>query len=392
MSGGPLQRARLALMQNQPAVAEEICRRRLEKRPDEIMTRLMLAQALIQQQRGKEAIDHLRRILEAQPKNVDALLLLSSALVSSNQINPPKEALTAAERAVQLQPGVARTHVQLAEALMSKREFDRARGEADEAVKLEPRLPAAQLIKGMALVELKDFDNAILAFRNALRHDQTMAVAYFGLARALAELKKPDEAMRAVDDAQRLNPNLPPAQIAQLRASIYQKQRHYGQAYGEYLALQRRSGSNNALAPIGAGFLFVSGIFGQAGPFVILAILIVILVGIGFIPVVGGVLIDILLVLLVGFGAWNALRTFTGTPTRQLLREPVRLAAAIGGLVVGAAVIFGLVALIVGRGHHPGGLFWLTPLSFGLAAVVGLVLAAVAARFAGSVGTAVAKR
>src|SRR5579875_991424 len=156
LAGGPLQRARLALMNNQPALAIDICRKRLEKKPDDVATRLLLAQALVQMRLPREGVAEARRVLNSQPNNVDALMLLSSALMSTNQFNPPKEALAAAQRAVQLQPKAARTHVQLAEVLMVQRQFDQAREEADEAVKLEPKLGAAHMIKGMALMNIRD--------------------------------------------------------------------------------------------------------------------------------------------------------------------------------------------------------------------------------------------
>jgi tetratricopeptide (TPR) repeat protein len=168
MAGGPLQKARMALMNGQPALAVEICRRELEKK-DDITTRLLLAQALVQMQRAKEAVEEARHIVNAQPKNIDGLMLLASALVQTNQVNPPKEALEVAERAVQLQPKAARTHIQLAEVLLARRDFDRAKAEAEAATQLEPRLAAAHLIRGMSLLELKDSEGALQDSNNAIR-------------------------------------------------------------------------------------------------------------------------------------------------------------------------------------------------------------------------------
>jgi tetratricopeptide (TPR) repeat protein len=366
-------------MSNQPAIAEDICRRRLEKRPDEAPTRLMLAQALIQMQRAREGIAEARRVLEAQPNNVDALMLLSSALMGSNQINPPKEALVAAQRAVQLQPKMARTHVQLAEVLMMQRQFDQAREEADEAVRLEPKLAAAHMIRGMALMNSKDYEGATQSFQSAIRQDRTMAPAHFGLAQALSELHRPDEALEAVNKAQQLNPNLPAGQVTQLRAQIYRKQRKYRQAYNEYLTATRAAGRSGRFAPISAGFSFALSFFGRAAPFVLLALLLVILFGISRIPVAGGVLLDIIVVAILGFGIWQVTKQYGGAAPPQLLRDPRVLAATVGGVIVSLALVFGLFAWFGHHPHRPD--YWFTTLSFGLAATLAMIVAALALSF-----------
>lgn len=378
MAGGPLQRARIALMSNQPAAAEEICRKRLEKRPDEVPTRLLLAQALIQQQRAREGVVEVRRVLDAQPNNVDALIMLSSALLGSNQMNPPKEALTAAQRAVQLQPKAARAHVQLAEVLMMQRQFGQAEAEADEAVRLEPKLAAAHMIKGMALMNSKDYDGAAQAFQGALRQDRTMAPAHFGLAQALNEMRRPDEALESVTQAQKLNPYLPASQVAQLRAQIFRKQHHYRQAYNEYLTLAR-NGRNPRMAPFFASLSFGLSFFGRAAPFVILAILVLILFGVGHIPAVGGVLIDIIIVALLGFGIWQVTKQFSGMTPIMALMQRRTLLTTVGGVVLSLVVVFGLFAFFGRNGHHPD--YWFTTLSFGIASVVALIVAALALTF-----------
>jgi tetratricopeptide (TPR) repeat protein len=378
LAGGPLQRARLALMNNQPAVAEDICRRRLEKKPDDNATRLLLAQALIQMQRGREGIIEARRVLEAQPNSVDALMLLSAALASGNQLSPPKEALTAAERAVQLQPKNARARVQLAEIYMTQRKTGLALAEADEALRLDPRLAAAHMIKGMAMLNGKDYEGAVQSFQGALRQDRTMAPAQFGMAQALAELRRPDEALEAVGTAQKLNPLLPPAQVMQLRALIFRKQRKYGAAYNEYLEFARKNSRNKRFVPVTASFSFFLSFFGQAAPVVIIFMLVAIFFGISRIPFAGGVLVDILVVALLGFGIWQVTKQYSGVSPLQRLMNPLALGTVVVALVVGFALVLGIGASL-GRGLHHN--YWFNNFSFGLAAIVALIAAALALNF-----------
>ncbi len=377
LSGGPLQRAQLALMNGQSVTAEEICRRELEKKPDDVMMRLVLAQALVQQQRAKEGVVEARRILEFQPKNVDALILLSSSLVRTNQINPPKEALEVAERAVQLQPKMARTHLQLAEVFMARREFDRARDEAETATQLEPRQAAAHLLKGLALVELKDYEGALQSTQNAIRFDRNLAEAHLGKARALTELHRADEAMAAIDEAEHMNPLLQPAQLTQLRAQVFTSQRKYLAAYRFLLRFIQRGGANRALAPVLAFTQLITAVFGQWGVAVILFLVIMILFGISRIPLVGGWIVTALLLGIVGYGAWNAMPIITGKPAKQLLGKPPSAAVGLGAGVVVLALVFTITTLIVGRGHHHVTFGdWFNPLSAsiaGLLAIFGVI-------------------
>lgn len=387
MAGGPLQRARLALMNGQPALAEEVCRRELEKRPNGLDARLLLTQALLQQQRAKEAVVEARQTVELQPKNVDALILLASALVQSNQVNPPKESQEVAERAVQISPKAARTHVQLAEVLMARRDFARAREEADTATQLEPRLAAGHLIRGMALLELKDYEGALQASQSALRYDSSMGVAYVGKARALTELKRTNEAMAAIDEAQRLSPFMQPSQLTQLRAQVHVKQRHYLDAYRTWLRFTRQTVKNPFMAPLTALLQLITTVFGQFGIFLILVLIALIFFGISRIPLVGGWIVAALLVALVGFGAWNAVGVLSGRKAPEMLRDPVKAVLGVGALALVLAAVFVISAWIAGRSHpHVGFFDWFTPLSVGIGGPLAFIAAAVVLRFAG--GTA----
>lgn len=382
LSGGPLQRARIALSNNQPAVTEEICRRRLEKKPDEVTTRLLLSQALLQLQRPKEAVTEAERVLVSQPNLVDALLVLSSALMHTNQANPPKESVAYAERAVQLQPRAGKTHVQLAEVLMMRKDFNRASEEADEAVRLEPRLAAAYLIKGLALLNLKDYEGSVQATQAALRQDKTMAPAYFTMAQSLAELKRTDEALEAVNKAQQLNPMLPEAQITQLRATIYRKQGRWRDAYKEFLtATNARSAKPSRFAPLFAAIGLFMSIFGQNGPYVFAAVLValvmLVLLGISKIPAVGGGLVDILAVGIIGFLGWNAIKVQSGGTSPLALLTNLRSAGLTLIAFVGSLVVIFVLARLLGSlttaAHHP--VAWFNSASFGLALGIGLIAA-----------------
>jgi tetratricopeptide (TPR) repeat protein len=374
LSGGAQQKARIALSNNQPAVAEDICRRRLEKKPDEASTRLLLAQALIQLQRGREAAAEARTVLRSQPNSVEALITLSTALMANNQaqLRPPQEALSTAEQAVKLQPKQARTHVQLAEVYYYRRDYAGAREQADEAIKLDPRQPAAFLVKALVLLQLKDYEGALQASQSAIRLDRMNAQAYLVQANAQAELKHPEEALEALALAQRYNPTLPRGQVVALRSQAYRKVRRYRAAYQEYVNLNRETGRVR-FAPLLGAITFALSFFGDKAPFVIIPIVVLILFGISRIPFAGGPLIDAILIVGLGVAVWSVTRMQQGaTPLALVARNSRTLALAAGALVLPILVVFLLSALIAGRTGVSHGA-WLTPLTVGLAGVLGVV-------------------
>src|SRR5690349_6393177 len=101
--GGDIGKAKFALQSNRPDEAERICRKRLERRPDDSGTRLLLAQALLQLLRTDEELTEVRRVTREQPNNADAFLILSAALTQKQNARLYSEAEEAARRAVTLQ-------------------------------------------------------------------------------------------------------------------------------------------------------------------------------------------------------------------------------------------------------------------------------------------------
>ena len=392
IGSNPLQRARLALSNNQPLIAEDICRRRLEKKPDDLDTRLMLAQALVQLNRHKEGIIELRRILKERPNSVDALIIYSAALLGSNQANPPKEAVDIAERAVQLQPKSARTHIQLAEALMVRKEFDRAEQEAEEAVRLDPRMAHAHLIKSLSLTNTKDWEGALKSAQSAIRCDRNLAPAYLTMSQALTELKRGDEALEALDTAQKIDPSLPGSQVVQLRSTIFRKQRRYRDSYNVYLnQIKSQSLKPNRFAPLLAALNFGLSFFGQNGPYVLVAIIATIafftLFGLSKIPVAGGVIVDILLFAIIAVLGWNAIKMATGQNPLERLQNPRTVVFTAGTFAASVAIVFGIAALLAHfftPAHHTA--YWFTSLSVGFAGVIGLIAATVMLNYADSIG------
>jgi tetratricopeptide (TPR) repeat protein len=371
--GGDINRAKLALQNNRPDEAERICRKRLERKPEDTQARMLLAQALLQLQRPDDAQVEARRATREQPTNSDAFLLLSAALAQKQNRRALQEAEETARRAVQLAPRQARTHVQLAEVLAARQDLKGARAEAEEAARIEPRLAAAHLIRGMVMLSERDAAGAVPALESALRYEGGLFPAHFALANAYVEVRRYDDALASLERAQALNPLLPPAQVEGLRGRIYLKQRRFGPAYREFQRAQRSSGRLPWLAPATAA-LSMTQVFGRYAPVVVIAIiLLAILFGIGFIPVVGPWIAVLALLAVLGVSFFGALRQYEGA---ILPSGPGRM-AALGATVVAGIAVF-VVVLYLGT-WAIAHLSKPNPLTFFIAGVLGLGAAAGAA-------------
>lgn len=383
--GGPLGKARYALALGRPDEAERITRKRLERQPDDVAARVLLAQALLQMRMVDEAIAEARRATRDAPTNADAHMTLSAALLQKGRFRVPAEAETAAKRAVQLQPKQARARVQLAEVLAANNDNNGALLAADEAIKLEPRGPSGYFVKAVTLMRMKDYAGAVQAAESTLRFDRDKQLSQAELIRAqsLVEVKRYDDALAALETAERANPLLGGAQAEGLRGRIFFKQRKFGESYRTHLEAQRRNGRGNFTAPpLAALNMVFMGLFGERGPWAMLYFFLLIVVAIiwavSLIPVAGpwistGLIVVGLLVL-----AFASVRQVQGSilPMNRALWLMTILAIVAAFLVGGVATLY-LTRYITGFFIHNPPLF--TPTSVTIAGIVAAVLAGLAA-------------
>lgn len=391
IAGGPLGEARYAMANGQYDKAERIARKRLERNSGDTSARVVLAQALLQQQLIDDAVIEARRVIREQPTNADAHMLLSSALVQRTGAmrRVPEEALEAAKRAVQLQPKVARTHVQLAEVYLAKQDLVNARAEADEAVRLESRLAGAHLIRAIVLLTDKDPAGAVQASDAALRNDRTLTQADLVKANAYLDLKQYENALASLDSVERQNPMLAGGQTQVLRGRVYFKQRKFKRSYETFLQMQRMNSRIRFLAkPIAAVNTVFIGQFGQSGQYAWLALMalvvVVVLYLLSLIPVVGGWIVAALALALAGFLAFSAVRQQQGSwlPAAQNARLPAIGSAVIAG-VAGLALALYVIGLFTVNIFHTVKQWQPDPVNVTVAGIIGLALAATAYYFMG---------
>lgn len=383
--GGPLGKARYAMAVGRSDEAERIARKRLERQPDDAPARVLLAQALLQQHQVDEAIAEARRATRDAPTNADAQMTLSAALLQKGRFRVPPEAETAAKRAVQLQPKLARARVQLAEVLVSTNDNNGALLAADEAIKLEPRGPSGYFIKAITLMRMKDYAGAVQAAESAIRfdRDKQLPQAEYVRAQSLVETHGYDEALAALDSAERANPLLGGPQTQALRGRIYFKQHKYRESYRTQLDAQQRNGRGKILAPpLAALNTLFMGVFGERGPYALLIFMLTIIAiaiwAVSLIPVVGQWLSTALIIVGLLVMAFASLRQLQGSilPANRGLWTTT-LPAIVAAFLVGGLATLYIERLIMGFvTHNPP---FLTPSTVTIAGIVAAAAAAAAA-------------
>ena len=376
--GGALGKAKFALGSGRPDEAERIVRKQLEKDPGNANARVVLAQALLQQRQVDDAIVEARRAATQQSTNVEAQMILASALLQKNNLmgRVSAEAERAASRAVQLQPKSARTHVQLAEVYAAKKDMVNAKAEADRAIELEPRLAAAHLMRAMILFQNRDPQGAVQESDTALRNDRTLTQAEFIKANAYVDLKQYDNALASVDEIARQNPLMAGPQVDILRGRIYFKQRKLKQSYAIFRDAQAQNPRLKFLAPVIAGVnMVLMGFFGQSAQYawigVLVALVVLILFGIHFIPLVGGWLVAAIILGMVGVVGFGALRQAQGRVLPSGMNAALgTFMGAVAGIMVFVVVLY--IISLFAAGSHLQGFAWLNPAWVVLAGILAI--------------------
>lgn len=155
---------------------ETVFRHAVAVNPENPLAQNNLADALLREGRGREAIPHYREVIRLNPAYAHAYNNLGAALVTTGQ---PDEALPFFERAVRLDPRFSEARLNLGDALA-------ARGRREEAIQ---------------------------QYRSVLQWDPNSVPALVKLARVAAETGKPDEALGWYQRALQAAPLIPAVHI-----------------------------------------------------------------------------------------------------------------------------------------------------------------------------------
>ncbi|MGD0387893.1 MAG: tetratricopeptide repeat protein [Tepidisphaeraceae bacterium] len=178
--------------------------------------RTNLALVLMALNRGEEAVQEARKGADLNPASAMGQFIFAQALdslgITLAQNGKLDEALANFRRAIELMPGRAEIHNNLANVLKDQGKLEEAIAAYGQAVRLRPEVPIAHYNLGTALNELGNFDEAIAAFRQALRLSPDHAKAWDNLGIALMSQGRLEEAVTAFTNAIRIEPESDDAQ------------------------------------------------------------------------------------------------------------------------------------------------------------------------------------
>jgi len=129
---------------------------------------LMLGLAYLQDQNLKEAQTALERALELDPKSGAGYLTLGACL---NQEKNHAGAEKALLRGLELEPGAPEGHYELAKAYWGQRRWQDAEPHAQKAEELQPQVPGVHVLMGNILLQKRDSAGALREFSEYLRLD-----------------------------------------------------------------------------------------------------------------------------------------------------------------------------------------------------------------------------
>ena len=133
--------------------------------PNDVETRLRLAEACGAAQRYERACQHLEKILEITPDLVPAVRALGAIYIRQQNYDRAIECL---EKAVRLDPDNAQTCYRLGTAYDNKKQYEQAVEAFKNAIRLDPRFAKAYQSMGFAYETMGNRELAVECFKKAL--------------------------------------------------------------------------------------------------------------------------------------------------------------------------------------------------------------------------------
>jgi tetratricopeptide (TPR) repeat protein len=162
------------------AAVEQRCRGLLQTRAGDGMLWKILSVALLRQ--GRDALPELQRAVQLRPRDAETHVNLAIALAAAGRQD---DALTSYRHALALNPASVEALNNLGTLLRDLGERDEALSVWRQAVTLDPRRAENHLNLGNVLFDLRRLDEAAAAFRDALALEPASAQALLGLAAVL---------------------------------------------------------------------------------------------------------------------------------------------------------------------------------------------------------------
>jgi protein O-GlcNAc transferase len=206
------------------------------------------------QMQGKDALHALQKTVELMPGDANAHNNLANTFRERGQLD---SSVASCRRALKIQPDLVAAHNNLGLALLNLGQRDVAVSSFRRALALHPNFAEAHSNLGLALKELGQFDAALVSCRRALELKPDFAEAHNNLGITLKELNQLDAAQASYRRALKINPDF--AEAHNNLASVLKELGQFDEAVASYQrALQLKpeyaeahSNLGNALKELG---------------------------------------------------------------------------------------------------------------------------------------------
>lgn len=217
----------------------------------ESMTHMNNGVALATQKQYVEAVAELQKATVVDGSNAEAFYNLAIVHMEMRKFDAAKEDLT---RAISVAPNNAAYQEKLGTVLIELKDWSGAKKALEKTVELEPGLFKAYYKMAQVEEELDDQQNALKHYTNSIEKGPSFLPAYNALGGLYADLGYLDQAVQVCQEALKVAQpgSEEAAKIHNLLGTVYQQQKKFDQATGEFqAALKIMPGMRDAVFSLG---------------------------------------------------------------------------------------------------------------------------------------------
>jgi tetratricopeptide (TPR) repeat protein len=168
--------------------------------------RLLIAQALLAQNKQADAMRELDQVLKEQPNHDTAKAMRASLMIDPAHPEQVRAAVTELQSLVSRMPRNAVLRFNLARALAARGELAQTRTQLQEAVKLDPSYLPPRLSLARLSMAQREFTQVLQATKEVLELDPRNLEARLLQAQALVGMGNPAQARKEVEESIKLHP------------------------------------------------------------------------------------------------------------------------------------------------------------------------------------------
>lgn len=169
-------------------------------------TLLMLAKISFRRGDLDEAVTRAKIVIEKDPDNINARFLIASAYLGKGHLHESREALS---EIISRDPDNAQARSDLADIYFSEAKLAEAEEQLREAIKIHPGIGSLHADLGHILTRKGDYHGALGAFSNAVDLQPDVPVRYYNMGDTHLALGNTEKAVRFLNRARQMDPYNP---------------------------------------------------------------------------------------------------------------------------------------------------------------------------------------